>query len=224
MSTLYIVPTPIGNLKDISYRCLSILKQVDYVLAEDTRVTKKIFSKYDIATSLSSFHIYNEHKVLRKWINALINDKKIALVSDSGTPAISDPGFLLIRECIKNNIEVICLPGPTAFVPALVMSGIPMNNFVFEGFLPVKKGRTKKLKALEKEDRTMVFYESPHRILKTLHDLIKFFGEDRNASISREISKVFEETKRASLIKLLEFYKKNKPKGEFVIIVEGKNN
>jgi len=224
MSTLYIVPTPIGNLKDISYRCLSILKQVDYVLAEDTRVTKKIFSKYDIATSLSSFHIYNEHKVLRKWINALINDKKIALVSDSGTPAISDPGFLLIRECIKNNIEVICLPGPTAFVPALVMSGIPMNNFVFEGFLPVKKGRTKKLKVLEKEDRTMVFYESPHRILKTLHDLIKFFGEDRNASISREISKVFEETKRASLIKLLEFYKKNKPKGEFVIIVEGKNN
>ena len=167
---LYIVSTPIGNLKDISYRCLSILKQVDYVLAEDTRVTKKIFSKYDIATSLSSFHIYNEHKVLRKWINALINDKKIALVSDSGTPAISDPGFLLIRECIKNNIEVICLPGPTAFVPALVMSGIPMNNFVFEGFLPVKKGRTKKLKALEKEDRTMVFYESPHRILKTLHD------------------------------------------------------
>ena len=146
------------------------------------------------------------------------------MVSDSGTPAISDPGFLLIRECIKNNIEVICLPGPTAFVPALVMSGIPMNNFVFEGFLPVKKGRTKKLKALEKEDRTMVFYESPHRILKTLHDLIKFFGEDRNASISREISKVFEETKRASLIKLLEFYKKNKPKGEFVIIVEGKNN
>ena len=134
MSLLYIVPTPIGNLEDISYRCLNVLKQVDYVLAEDTRVTKKLFLKYDIFTSLSSFHTYNEHKVLKKWINVLTNNKKVALVSDAGTPAISDPGFLLVRECIKNNIEVICLPGPTAFVPALVMSGIPMNNFVFEGF------------------------------------------------------------------------------------------
>ncbi len=223
MSLLYIVPTPIGNLEDISYRCLSILKQVDYVLAEDTRVTKKIFSKYDISTPLSSFHIYNEHKVLKKWINTLTNNKQVALVSDAGTPAISDPGFLLVRECINNNIEVICLPGPTAFVPALVMSGIPMNNFVFEGFLPLKKGRVKRLKVLGKEERTMVFYESPHRILKTLSDLIKFFGKERNASISREISKVFEETKRGSLITLLEFYKQNKPKGEFVIIVEGKN-
>ncbi len=224
MSLLYIVPTPIGNLEDISYRCLNVLKQVDYVLAEDTRVTKKLFLKYDIFTSLSSFHTYNEHKVLKKWINVLTNNKKVALVSDAGTPAISDPGFLLVRECIKNNIEVICLPGPTAFVPALVMSGIPMNNFVFEGFLPLKKGRISKLKFLEKEERTMVFYESPHRILKTLSDLIMFFGKERHASISREISKTFEETKRGSLIVLLEFYKQNKPKGEFVIIVEGKNS
>ena len=224
MSLLYIVPTPIGNLEDISYRCLNVLKQVDYVLAEDTRVTKKLFLKYDIFTSLSSFHTYNEHKVLKKWINVLTNNKKVALVSDAGTPAISDPGFLLVRECIKNNIEVICLPGPTAFVPALVMSGIPMNNFVFEGFLPLKKGRISKLKFLEKEERTMVFYESPHRILKTLSDLIMFFGKERHASISREISKTFEETKRGSLIVLLEFYKQNKPKGEFVIIIEGKNS
>ncbi len=222
MSLLYIVPTPIGNLEDISFRCLNILKKVDYVLAEDTRVTKKLFSKYDIFTPLSSFHTYNEHRVLKKWVNALTNNKKIALVSDAGTPAISDPGFLLVRECIKNNIEVICLPGPTAFVPALVMSGIPMNSFVFEGFLPSRKGRISKLKFLEQEERTMVFYESPHRILKTLSDLIKFFGKERHASISREISKVFEETKRGSLIILLEFYEKNKPKGEFVIIVEGK--
>ena len=224
MSLLYIVPTPIGNLEDISYRCLNVLKQVDYVLAEDTRVTKKLFLKYDIFTSLSSFHAYNEHKVLKKWINVLTNNKKVALVSDAGTPAISDPGFLLVRECIKNNIEVICLPGPTAFVPALVMSGIPMNNFVFEGFLPLKKGRISKLKFLEKEERTMVFYESPHRILKTLSDLIMFFGKERHASISREISKTFEETKRGSLRVLLEFYKQNKPKGEFVIIIEGKNS
>ena len=224
MSLLYIVPTPIGNLEDISYRCLNVLKQVDYVLAEDTRVTKKLFLKYDIFTSLSSFHTYNEHKVLKKWINVLTNNKKVALVSDAGTPAISDPGFLLVRECIKNNIEVICLPGPTAFVPALVMSGIPMNNFVFEGFLPLKKGRISKLKFLEKEERTMVFYESPHRILKTLSDLIMFFGKERHASISREISKTFEETKRGSLRILLEFYKQNKPKGEFVIIIEGKNS
>lgn len=224
MSLLYIVPTPIGNLEDISYRCLNVLKQVDYVLAEDTRVTKKLFLKYDIFTSLSSFHTYNEHKVLKRWINVLTNNKKVALVSDAGTPAISDPGFLLVRECIKNNIEVICLPGPTAFVPALVMSGIPMNNFVFEGFLPLKKGRISKLKFLEKEERTMVFYESPHRILKTLSDLIMFFGKERHASISREISKTFEETKRGSLIVLLEFYKQNKPKGEFVIIIEGKNS
>ena len=206
MSLLYIVPTPIGNLEDISFRCLNILKKVDYVLAEDTRVTKKLFSKYDISTPLSSFHIYNEHKVLKKWINVLTNNKKIALVSDAGTPAISDPGFLLVRECIKNNIQVICLPGPTAFVPALVISGIPMNNFVFEGFLPLKKGRISKLKFLEKEERTMVFYESPHRILKTLSDLIKFFGKERHASISKEISKVFEETKRGSLIILLELF------------------
>ena len=161
---------------------------------------------------------------MKKWINVLTNNKKVALVSDAGTPAISDPGFLLVRECIKNNIEVICLPGPTAFVPALVMSGIPMNNFVFEGFLPLKKGRISKLKLLEKEERTMVFYESPHRILKTLSDFIMFFGKDRYASISREISKAFEETKRGSLIVLLEFYKQNKPKGEFVIIIEGKNS
>ena len=222
MSKLYIVPTPIGNLKDITFRSLTVLKDVDYVLAEDTRKTKKIFSTYEISTPLYSFHMYNEHKVLEKWIDILNQGNKIALVSDAGTPSISDPGFLLVRACIKHKIEVSCLPGPTAFIPALVISGIPINSFIFEGFLPSKKGRVKKLKKLAEEDRTMVFYESPHKILKTLMDFICFFGEERMASVSREISKVFEETKRGSLKKLVEYFKQKKPKGEFVIIVQGK--
>ena len=222
MSKLYLIPTPIGNLEDITLRALRLLNEVDIVLAEDTRNTKNLFSHYKITTNLASFHMHNEHKVLKKWINRLLDRQKIALVSDAGTPGISDPGFLLVRECVKNNIEVISLPGPTAFVPALVNSGISCNKFIFEGFLPVRKGRQTRLKLLSEERRTLIFYESPHRILKTLSQLCDYFGEARRVSVSREISKLYEETIRGSLKEVTMHFQGKKPKGEFVIIVEGR--
>ena len=222
MSKLYLIPTPIGNLEDITLRALRILKEVNIVLAEDTRTSRKLFSHYDIDTNLAPFHMHNEHKVLQKWIDRIRSGETIALVSDAGTPAISDPGFLLVRECVKNDIEVDCLPGATAFVPALVNSGLPSDKFVFEGFLPVKKGRQTRLKLLSEEERTIVFYESPHRIVKTLSLFCEYFGEDRQVSVSREISKMFEETKRGSAKEVMEYFEQKKPKGEFVIIVEGK--
>ena len=222
MSKLYLIPTPIGNLEDITLRALRLLKQVDVVLAEDTRITRKLFSYFDINTSLAAFHMHNEHKVLDKWIARLKAGETIALVSDAGTPAISDPGFLLVRKCIKKGIEVDCLPGATAFVPALVNSGLPSEKFIFEGFLPVKKGRQTRLKVLTDEERTMVFYESPHRIVKTLSQFMEYFGEERSISISREISKMFEETKRGTIKDILQHFEQKKPKGEFVIIIAGK--
>jgi 16S rRNA (cytidine1402-2'-O)-methyltransferase len=222
MSKLYLIPTPIGNLEDITLRALRILKEVNIVLAEDTRTSRKLFSHYDIDANLAPFHMHNEHKVLQKWIDRIKLGETIALVSDAGTPAISDPGFLLVRECVKNDIEVDCLPGATAFVPALVNSGLPSDKFVFEGFLPVKKGRQTRLKLLSEEERTIVFYESPHRIVKTLSLFSEYFGEDRKVSVSREISKMFEETKRGSAKEVMEYFEQKKPKGEFVIIVEGK--
>ena len=219
---LYIVSTPIGNLEDITLRAIRLLKEVDLVLAEDTRTTKKLFMHYEINTQLSSFHMHNEHKVLSKYISRLKVGETFALVSDAGTPAISDPGFLLIRECVIEGIEVDCLPGATAFVPALVNSGLPNEKFVFEGFLPVKKGRQTRLKLLAEEERTMVFYESPYRIIKTLNQFAEYFGKDRKASVSREISKIFEETIRGSVSEILRHFEEKKPKGEFVIVVEGK--
>ena len=222
MSKLYLIPTPIGNLEDITLRALRILKEVNIVLAEDTRTSRKLFSHYDIDANLAPFHMHNEHKVLQKWIDRIKLGETIALVSDAGTPAISDPGFLLVRECVKNDIEVDCLPGATAFVPALVNSGLPSDKFVFEGFLPVKKGRQTRLKLLSEEERTIVFYESPHRLGKTLSLFCEYFGGDRKVSVSREISKMFEETKRGSAKEVMEYFEQKKPKGEFVIIVEGK--
>ncbi len=222
MSKLYIIPTPIGNLEDITLRAIRLLKEVDLVLAEDTRTTKKLFSHYEINTQLSSFHMHNEHKVLSKYILRLKDGGSLALVSDAGTPAISDPGFLLIRECLIEGIEVDCLPGATAFVPALVNSGLPSEKFVFEGFLPVKKGRQTRLKFLAEEKRTMVFYESPHRIIKTLSQFSEYFSERRKVSVSREISKMFEETIRGTISEALHYFEQKKPKGEFVVVVEGK--
>ena len=222
MSKLYIIPTPIGNLEDISFRSIRVLKEVDVVLAEDTRTSKKLFSHYNIDTPLSSFHMHNEHRVLSKWIERIKNGETIALISDAGTPAISDPGFLLVRACVIENIEVDCFPGATAFVPALVNSALACEKFIFEGFLPVKKGRQTRLMFLSEEERTMIFYESPHRILKTLKQFSEYFGEDRMVSVSREISKMFEETKRGNLIEVLQYFEDKKPKGEFVIIVDGK--
>ena len=222
MSKLYIIPTPIGNLEDITLRAIRLLKEADLVLAEDTRTTKKLFVNYNIDTTLASFHMHNEHKVLTEFIDRLKAGETFALVSDAGTPGISDPGFLLVRECVKNNIEIECLPGATAFVPALVNSGLPSEKFIFEGFLPTKKGRQTRLKLLLEEERTMIFYESPHRIVKTLSQFAEYFGEDRKVSVSREISKMFEETKRGKVKEVLTHFEEKKPKGEFVIVVEGK--
>ena len=218
---LYLIPTPIGNLEDITLRALRILKDVDAILAEDTRVTKKILKHYNINNKIFSFHSHNEHRVLEKWIKKLKEGKIIALVSDAGTPSVSDPGFLLVRECAKSGIDVKCLPGPTAFLPALVNSGIPCDRFVFEGFLPVKKGRKTRMQDLSVESRTMIFYESPHRILKTLKLFLLYFGEERKITITREISKIYEETIRGTIIDLIKVYETNKPRGEFVIIVSG---
>ena len=217
---LFIVPTPIGNLDDITYRAIETLKNVDLVLAEDTRKSKILFNKHAITTSLKSYHINNEHRVVNLYVASLVDGKKIALVSDAGTPSISDPGFLLIRESIKKNIEIICLPGATALIPAIVMSGLPSERFVFEGFLPKKKGRDSRLKELAIEKRTVILYESPQRVRKTLEDLKEFFGSDRRISLSREISKIYEETYRGTIEDAIAHFSNKNPKGEFVICID----
>lgn len=218
---LYLVPTPIGNLEDITLRALAVLKDVEIILAEDTRSASVLLKHFGIEKKVYAHHQHNEHAAVSEIIKWLKEEKKIALISDAGTPGISDPGFLLTRACIENDIEVICLPGATAFVPALVASGIPCNSFVFEGFLPVKKGRKTKLDFLQSEERTMVFYESPHKILKTLEEFVQVFGETRKACVAREISKIYEEKKRGTLKELLDYYTAHPPKGEIVVVVEG---
>jgi 16S rRNA (cytidine1402-2'-O)-methyltransferase len=220
---LYIVPTPIGNLKDITLRALDVLKDVDLILAEDTRTTSHLLNHYGVTKPISPYHQHNEHKVLQHLVDQLLAGKKIALVTDAGTPGISDPGFLLIRECIKNEIKTECLPGATAFVPALVNSGIPSNRFVFEGFLPVKKGRQSLLRSLAEEERTMIFYESPMRLVKTLQEFIQIFGEERQCCVSRELTKMFEENKRGNLKDVLEHFNQKTVKGEIVIVLQGKS-
>ncbi|MBN4066025.1 16S rRNA (cytidine(1402)-2'-O)-methyltransferase [Candidatus Amoebophilus asiaticus] len=219
---LYLVPTPIGNLKDITLRALEILKEVDLILAEDTRKTKILLNHFKIACPSQSHHQHNEHKTVEKVVEMIRKGKKIAMVTDAGTPGISDPGFLLVRECIGSNIPVECLPGATAFIPAIIQSGIPCNNFSFEGFLPAKKGRQSKLQQLAEENKTMVFYESPHRLLKTLRQFIDSFGEHRQAAVARELTKIHEETIRGSLKEILEYYQTHTLKGEIVIILAGK--
>jgi len=221
MAKLYIVPTPIGNLEDFTFRAINVLKDVDLILCEDTRRSKKLLIHYDIETPLRSHHKFNEHKEIGKVVNKILSGEKIALISDAGTPGISDPGFLAVRTCLENNIEVECLPGATALIPALVNSGIPFDKFVFEGFLPVKKGRKTKLEKLSEEERTMVFYESPHKLLKTLKDFSNSFGPERKVSISRELTKIYEETIRLSLEDAVKLFTEQLPKGEFVIIIEG---
>ncbi len=224
MSKLYLVPTPIGNLEDMTFRAVKVLNEVDVILAEDTRISGKLLNHFEIATPMQSFHMHNEHKMLDRIINRLKGGEVMALISDAGTPAISDPGFLITRACIENDIEVDCLPGATAFVPALVNSGLPNDKFIFEGFLPVKKGRQTRLKFLAEETRTMIFYESPHKIVKTLGHFAEYFGEERLLSVSREISKLYEETIRGSIKEVIKHFEIKPPKGEFVIIVAGKQN
>ena len=222
MGKLYIVPTPIGNLEDITLRALRILKEVDLILAEDTRTSAFLLKHYNITTRLSSHHKFNEHKTSERIVELMIGGENIALVSDAGTPSISDPGFLLTRTCLEHGVEVECLPGATAFVPALVNSGFPSDRFCFEGFLPQKKGRQKKLKELTQETRTMIFYESPFRLVKALEQFAEFFGQDRNVSVSRELSKMFEENKRGTIAEVLAYFQTKTIKGEIVIVVEGK--
>jgi 16S rRNA (cytidine1402-2'-O)-methyltransferase len=219
---LYLVPTPIGNLKDITLRALEILKEVDLILAEDTRTTSKLLGHYQIHKPLSPYHQHNEHKILQHLVDQLLAGKKMAVVTDAGTPGISDPAFLLVRECIRNNIRVETLPGATAFVPALVNSGLTTNRFVFEGFLPLKKGRHTLLTQLAEEERTVILYESPLRLIKTLEDLIQYFGADRQCCVSREISKMFEENARGSLKEVHEHFKQKTVKGEIVIVIQGR--
>lgn len=222
MNKLYIVPTPIGNLDDITLRAIKVLKEVDFILAEDTRTSGKLLKHLEITTQMHAHHMHNEHKTVNGIVARIQNGETCALISDAGTPAISDPGFLLTRACIENNIDVECLPGATAFVPALVNSGLPNDKFVFEGFLPVKKGRQTRLKLLAEETRTMIFYESPHKILKTLSHFVEYFGEERKISVSRELTKLFEETKRGTIKEVLKYYTNKPPKGEIVVVVEGK--
>jgi len=223
MSKLIIVPTPIGNLKDITFRAIEVLQQVDIILAEDSRNSGKLLKNFEIETTMWSYHQHNEHSNTEKIVADLKSGKKMALITDAGTPGISDPGFLLVRACINNGIEVECLPGPTAFVPALINSGLPCDRFVFEGFLPQKKGRQKRLLALAEENRTMVFYESPHRIIKALDQFIEVFGAERLASASRELTKLHEENVHGSLLEIKNhFGAKAAIKGEFVIVVAGK--
>jgi 16S rRNA (cytidine1402-2'-O)-methyltransferase len=219
---LYLVPTPIGNLKDITLRALDVLKEVDLVLAEDTRTTSHLLTHYQINKPLSPYHQHNEHKVLNHLVAQLQEGKNMAVVTDAGTPGISDPAFLLVRECIRAGIKVECLPGATAFVPALVNSGLPVNSFVFEGFLPVKKGRQTLLKKLAEEERTIVFYESPNRLVKTLEELMVYLGKERPCSVSRELTKMFEENKRGSLEEVCAYFKNKTVKGELVVVVGGK--
>ncbi|SFO32593.1 16S rRNA (cytidine1402-2'-O)-methyltransferase [Algoriphagus ornithinivorans] len=220
--SLFLVPVPIGNLKDITLRALETLQTVNVILAEDTRTTGMLLKHLEITNNLQSYHIFNEHKAVEKLVERMKKGEVFALVSDAGTPAISDPGFLLVREVIAAGLEVQCLPGPTAFVPALVNSGLPNDRFVFEGFLPHKKGRKTRIDALTEESRTMIFYESPHRLLKTLAQLAEALGEERQACVSREISKLHEENVRGTLVELIDYYENNPLKGEIVLTVEGK--
>ena len=222
MSKLYLVPTPIGNLEDMTFRAVRVLKEVDFILAEDTRTSGKLLKHYDVTTQMYSHHMHNEHKSIEGVLKRLQSGETCALISDAGTPAISDPGFLLSRACVQNNIEIDCLPGATAFVPALVNSGLPNDKFVFEGFLPVKKGRQTRFLILAEETRTIIFYESPHKLVKTLGHFIDYFGADRQVSVSRELSKMFEETIRGTVTEVLTHYSEKPPKGEIVIVVEGK--
>jgi 16S rRNA (cytidine1402-2'-O)-methyltransferase len=222
MGKLILVPTPIGNLKDITQRALEILGSADLILAEDTRQAKKLLNHYNISTPLQSHHMFNEHKSVESVCLKILSGQTIALISDAGTPGISDPGFLLVRKCIEKEIDVETLPGPTALIPALVNSGLPCDRFCFEGFLPPKKGRNKRITALTDEKRTMVFYESPYRLVKTLDELAIHFGSDRKACVSRELSKIYEENIRGSLSFLSEYYTNKPPRGEIVIIVSGK--
>ncbi len=221
MSKLFLVPTPIGNLEDITLRAIRILKEVDLILAEDTRKTAILLKHFEIKNKLFSHHQFNEHKTTTQLVERIKSGESMALVTDAGTPAISDPGFLLVRACISNEVEVECLPGPTAFVPALVNSGLPSDHFVFEGFLPVKKGRQTKLNELKDQKYTMIFYESPHRLLKTLTNFSEIFGEERNACVNREITKIHEENIRGSLKEIIQYFNNKNVKGEIVIIVEG---
>lgn len=222
MSKLYIIPTPIGNLEDMTLRAIRILKEVDLILAEDTRNSAKLLKHYQIATRMQSFHQYNEHKILQGIVEKILSGEKIALISDAGTPGISDPGFILVRECVKNGLEVECLPGATAFVPALVNSGLASDKFFFEGFLPHKKGRKTRLEILAQSPYTLILYESPFRLVKTLEQLAEHFGDDRQASVARELTKIYEETKRGTLKELTDYFKSKKIQGEIVIVIEGK--
>lgn len=223
MGKLYVIPTPVGNLEDMTFRAIRILKEADLILAEDTRTSGILLKHFEIKNAMQAHHKFNEHKTVEGVVNRILAGETVALISDAGTPGISDPGFLVVRECVKNGIEVQCLPGATAFVPALVASGLPNEKFCFEGFLPQKKGRMTRLKILADEPRTIVFYESPHRVLKTLAQFIEYFGAERKVSVSREISKVHEETVRGTLTEVIEHFTVNEPRGEFVIVLEGKD-
>ena len=218
---LYVVPTPVGNLEDMTFRAIRILKSVDLILAEDTRTSGFLLKHFEIKTPMHSHHKFNEHKTVENVVQRIKSGQTVALISDAGTPAISDPGFLVVRQCVENGIEVECLPGATAFVPALVASGLPNDRFCFEGFLPQKKGRQTKINLLAHERRSMIFYESPFRLVKTMTQLSEVFGAERKASVSREISKIYEETKRGTLQELIQYYTEHIPKGEIVIIVAG---
>lgn len=221
-AALYLVPTPIGNLKDITLRALEVLQQVDMILAEDTRTSSKLLNHYGIKKPLSPYHQHNEHKILQHLVDQLLAGKTMAVITDAGTPGISDPAFLLVRECIKNGVQVESLPGATAFVPALINSGLTTNRFAFEGFLPLKKGRHTMLTQLATEERTMIFYESPMRLLKTLEDFSQYFGPERKCSVSRELTKMFEENARGTVKEVAEYFKQKTVRGEIVIVVEGK--
>jgi 16S rRNA (cytidine1402-2'-O)-methyltransferase len=223
LAGLYIIPTPIGNLADFTFRAVEVLKQVDLILAEDTRTSSVLLNHYQIQKPISPYHQHNEHKIVTHLTEQMQAGKTIALLTDAGTPGISDPAFLLVRACVKHNVKVECLPGATAFVPALVNSGLPINSFCFEGFLPLKKGRQTMMKKLATEERTMVFYESPMRLVKTLNEFINYFGADRNCCVSRELTKKFEENKRGTLQEVHDYFNEKTVKGEIVLVVEGKS-
>ncbi|MDR0828734.1 MAG: 16S rRNA (cytidine(1402)-2'-O)-methyltransferase [Prevotellaceae bacterium] len=221
MGNLYLIPTPVGNLEDITLRALRVLKEVDFILAEDTRTSNVLLKHFEIKTKCFSHHQFNEHQSVESISEKILLGANVALITDAGTPAISDPGFLLVRACVQKSIKIECLPGATAFVPALVVSALPCDKFCFEGFLPQKKGRQTRLEMLKNEYRTMIFYESPFRVVKTLTQFAEVFGNDRQASVSREISKKFEQTERGTLAELVKYFTENTPKGEFVIVVAG---
>lgn len=224
MRKLYVVPTPVGNMEDMTFRAIRVLKEADLILAEDTRTSGILLKHYEIKNAMQSHHKFNEHQTVESIVNRIKGGQTVALISDAGTPGISDPGFLVVRECVRNGIEVQCLPGATAFVPALVSSGLPDERFCFEGFLPQKKGRMTRLNAMKEETRTMIFYESPYRLLKTLTQFAEIFGADRPVSVCREISKIHEESVRGTLQEVIAHFTETEPRGEIVIILGGKEN